>query len=314
MVSIGLEPQIEAIESGAGNDWAEAERRWIKFYRNAGARLSNTTDGGEGTPDYWSAFTREQRRAVVARRKGMELLPISAICRHCGAPYLAASPGLLTSGQSKFCGKPCQIAARTTRLKRNCPQCGAEFVTKHVFADRGQGIFCSIPCANQARVVDPVARFWSHVVKHSDPSQCWGWAGSTSQAGYALIVHMGQSILAHRLAWEIHFGPIPEGMFVCHKCDNPPCCNPHNLFLGTRSENSLDMHHKGRARVAKGAANGHALLSDDDVQKIRRLYAFRVPGRTAKAIAKIYGVSSGAIFDVVNGRTWSDVGLESRFE
>jgi hypothetical protein len=83
------------------------------------------------------------------------------------------------------------------------------------------------------------ARFWPKVRKDRG---CWVWTGATTTTGYGRL--SGQP--AHRLSWEIHHGPIPAGLFVCHRCDNPGCVRPDHLFLGTHEANMADMVAKGR--------------------------------------------------------------------
>lgn len=76
--------------------------------------------------------------------------------------------------------------------------------------------------------------------------KCWCWKGQTDRKGYGRIWRDGKRRQAHRVSYELIFGPIPDGMQVCHKCDNPPCVRPSHLFLGTQSDNMKDCTNKGR--------------------------------------------------------------------
>jgi len=93
-------------------------------------------------------------------------------------------------------------------------------------------------------------RFAKLVAVLNDPDACWVWLASTVGAGYGhFSLAGGRKILAHRFAWEQSKGAIPDGLKVLHRCDNPPCCNPNHLFLGTQADNVHDMMQKGRHRV-----------------------------------------------------------------
>jgi hypothetical protein len=91
--------------------------------------------------------------------------------------------------------------------------------------------------------IDP-ARFWSRV-QRGRPDQCWPWRGAVSRGGYGLV-RSSVSATAHKVAWVLTYGPIPSGLFLCHRCDVRRCCNPKHLLLGTNAENMRDRWLKGR--------------------------------------------------------------------
>ena len=91
----------------------------------------------------------------------------------------------------------------------------------------------------------PQERFWARVNKGL-PKECWEWKSASVRGGYGQISVNGKRAIASRMSWELHNGKIPNGMFVCHHCDNPPCVNPGHLFLGTNFDNALDRTQKGR--------------------------------------------------------------------
>lgn len=109
-------------------------------------------------------------------------------------------------------------------------------------------------------------KLFSKIIK-DNTSECWEFKIRHTN-GYGQIHHSGKCLLAHRVSWQIHNGEIPEGMFVCHTCDNPPCVNPDHLFLGTHSDNMIDMYVKGRGAKRKRNAsskckNGHDRIPEN---------------------------------------------------
>jgi hypothetical protein len=100
---------------------------------------------------------------------------------------------------------------------------------------------------------------WLMAKSARDPiSGCCVWAGARSASGYGVAA--GKIKIASRLSWTLHYGEIPDGLLVCHKCDNPPCVNPEHLFLGTHADNTQDMVRKGRAPREYGKLYGSARL------------------------------------------------------
>lgn len=141
-------------------------------------------------------------------------------------------------------------------------------------------------------------RFWERV-EVGKPEQCWPWTAGRIPGGYGSITSGGRRLGAHRVAWEIANGPIAEGLYVCHRCDNPPCCNPAHLFLGTNRENSDDRDAKGRGN--HGANNYCSKLTWAGVAEIRTRVA---AGEPQAALAGEFGVTKTTINDVVKQRSW----------
>jgi hypothetical protein len=137
-------------------------------------------------------------------------------------------------------------------------------------------------------------RLWYRVDKSKD---CWEWTGTPSQYGYGELTVDGRTYLAHRLAWELTFGPIPENMCVCHKCDNRICCNPNHLFLGSKNDNIVDMIKKGRGRKL-------AKFTYEESKQI--LSEYKTGNFTCTYLAKKYGVSRQIISNIVNGISYND--------
>jgi len=161
-------------------------------------------------------------------------------------------------------------------------------------------------------------RFWSRVDIRG-PDECWNWmvlersvdcphCGHSFSPkrkyfnqGYVRIA--GQRLLSSRVAWTIAHGPIPANLFVCHRCDNPVCCNPRHLFLGTNLDNVRDRDRKGRQITPCGEQNGFAKLTARQVHTIRAECASGQANQ--KTLANRYGVSKATICHVVTRRSWT---------
>lgn len=135
---------------------------------------------------------------------------------------------------------------------------------------------------------------------------CWTWTGSKTGDGYGrLRVGKRRTVLAHRFSFEAHKGPIPTGMFVCHRCDNPICVNPEHLFLGTGADNMQDMVAKGRyVAHRKGPIGERARAAKLTEEKV---LAIRADARVATAVAAEYGVSARAVQMIRARQTWRHV-------
>jgi hypothetical protein len=142
--------------------------------------------------------------------------------------------------------------------------------------------------------------FWSQVDR-SSVDGCWPWLGATASGGYGSFSAGGLGT-AHRFAFEAARGRGSIGdKFVCHRCDNPPCCRPEHLFLGTCADNMRDMVLKGRSNKPHGESHSDAKLNAEQVLAI----AFGTD--TTIATAAKFGVSAGLVSNIRSGRGWSRV-------
>lgn len=200
---------------------------------------------------------------------------------------------------------------------RRCSRCGKGFLPRTGPA----ADLCSDAC-----------RFWSRVDASGGLGSCWPWMGGKKPDGYGSFWLNGGNALAHRFAYEQSRGPIPLGYLVMHSCDNPPCCNPAHLSVGTNDDNMADMVAKGRAArgdrnamrarpelvirgdahysrarpecVARGERHGQAKLTEAAVREIRAAVA---AGHGPTELARRFGVSRQRIRGIVKRIEWKHV-------
>lgn len=163
-----------------------------------------------------------------------------------------------------------------------------------------------------------IARFWSKVDKSAGPDGCWLWAGSIHDR-YGRFKISGRLCLAHRVSVELNGGCIPDGMYVCHHCDNPACVNPDHLFIGSAKDNKHDCIAKGRMPTGdnhwtrrrpeclahpKGELHGGAKLTAEDVIAIRSEYA---AGRLMRELSAQFGICVPQVHEIVRRKAWSHI-------
>lgn len=143
-------------------------------------------------------------------------------------------------------------------------------------------------------------RFFKFVNK---TDTCWLWDGTIANNGYGFIIFRGKRLQTHRASYEMHNGPIPNGLFVCHTCDVRACVNPEHLFLGTIVENRADC--VAKRRHSHGQSHGWSKLTNDDVIQMRTLFA---TGAYSKVeISRQFGVTPSAAGKAINGKMWKHI-------
>lgn len=147
-----------------------------------------------------------------------------------------------------------------------------------------------------------LVRFWDKVGVRGQ-RDCWEWQASCFFMGYGQFSIKRRNVSAHRFAYTQVFGDIPDGMCICHVCDNRRCVNPNHLFAGTNADNMADKRKKGRAPL--GSKNGRSKLTEADVLSIRDEYAVGIVSQ--RGLARRYRVDQRAIHRIVNKITWRHV-------
>ncbi len=173
-------------------------------------------------------------------------------------------------------------------------------------------------------------RFWSRVDK---TDKCWVWTGKPDKDGYGHLRVGEKKVGVHRFSYMLHHGDIPEGLFVCHQCDNPSCCNPAHLFLGTALDNNRDRTSKGRSATGdsnasrkypgirkfgsdhwwakgkeyhhQGAKNGRAKLTESDVVAIRELWSGG--GYSKRELGRQFNVTDALVGKIVRRKLWNHI-------
>jgi hypothetical protein len=198
------------------------------------------------------------------------------------------------------------------KINRTCQYCGGPVAPPR--SPSGSHPFCSKRCSARARPKRDVAkRFWAKVDKTDG---CWLWR-RPAKNGYGVFYFNGSMTPAHRIAYQLTYGPIPAGFEVCHRCDVGGCQRPDHLFLGTHGDNMRDMAQKGRSasgdrshsrlhpeRLCRGTDRADHKLTEDDVRAIRIGRANGVP---YSALAARFGVSQGTIVSAATRKSWKHV-------
>lgn len=151
-----------------------------------------------------------------------------------------------------------------------------------------------IMAANNKNMRPLSVRFAEQYIE-SGYDECWAWLGNTSSNGYGSIKLNYKTLSAHRVSYQLHRGPIPEAVFVCHTCDNKKCVNPSHLFLGTAQDNNTDMHNKGRQRPVSGENHHWYKFTDREIADIR------VAVGTQQQIADRFGISRPYVSQIRSG-------------
>lgn len=310
-----------------------AERFWEKVDRR-GPDDCWLWQGALDGHGYGHLSSGKGRALVRAHRLSYELefgpIPDGLLIRH-GCPHTnCVNPRHLTTGDytanlldryraGRAMIQPEARAKQANgRVERPCLYCGVFFTTTQPLIDQGKGKYCSPAHAAAFRYgASEVDRFWAKVDKSGE---CWLWTGARHEYGYGLTTYQGIQTGAHRAAWKIVNGPIPEGLLVCHNCpgeDNPLCVRPDHMFLGTHKQNMQDCARKGKTTTGdkhflrrhpearqRGEQVPGAKLTPALVQEIRTRAA---GGETQQSIAADKGITQSNAGYIVRRKTWQHV-------
>lgn len=192
------------------------------------------------------------------------------------------------------------MCPQSTRLHGTCATCGTPISSKPSRPQR----YCSKLCVDQApHPRQPVAeRFWSYVHR---TDTCWLWTGPMTRGyGRFRVVWNESCVRAHRFAWELTYGPIPDGLLVLHRCNTPACVRPDHLYLGDQRQNMVDRSAAGTGFRMVGEQHARARLTVAQVREIRARVA---SGESRIDLAREYHVAYPTIEAVITRRNWSHV-------
>lgn len=188
------------------------------------------------------------------------------------------------------------------KVTKKCLFCHKQFTRQQCPSTKNYVKFCSKKCFYLNRDGIPIDRFWRKVKKTKD---CWLWIANKSNRNYGMFAINNKKVSAHRYSYKYHYGSIPNGLYICHKCDNPPCVNPKHLYAGTQSDNLKDAANKNRRVYTsrQGSKNNLSKLKEIDVLKIRSLSK----NKTYKEIANMFNVDPTNIGYIIRRRTWTHI-------
>lgn len=237
----------------------------------------------------------------------------------CSAPGCDRN-ALLRSGGGPACNRHYQMWLRYAAFQApprdraqtvfTCAHCSSSFERGYtVSRERASGRqYCNIECERAGKTARAEAgtpdRFWA-LVAVGEQNECWPWQGHKKPLGYGRFTNRpGDIQQAHRMAYRLAKGSFDERLFVCHACDNPSCCNPSHLWLGTHRQNMDDMFAKKRHSappVLRGERSLNARLTKSDVLQVVK------SSEPDRALAARFGVTAAAIYNIRHGKAWSHV-------
>jgi hypothetical protein len=166
-----------------------------------------------------------------------------------------------------------------------------------------EGLMARRPFPTKAELLPYADKFWSGVAKAGD-DDCWLWTLGKDGKGYGGIGIQGRSLRCHKIAYLLVKGDIPAGLQVRHECDNPPCCNPAHLILGTHKQNMEDMAARGRVGTLHGDRNPKAKLTAEQVQE---LLVLRQLGALQRELAARFNISQPVVKKIIHGDAYKNV-------
>lgn len=208
-------------------------------------------------------------------------------------------------------------------IQLQCAGCKELFLRQRNWALKtirsGLNSYCSMVCRNFGLKADndpekrerALSEFWAKVDKtpgHGPNGDCWEWSGAKDKHGYGLgtITLVKGTGKAHRVSYILTYGDFARSLCVCHKCDNPSCCRPDHLFLGTPKENLEDCKNKGRNFIPTGSLCGTSVFTDEQVVELRKDYS-NGKYKNVQDMARILGFNHQTLMSMLKGKSYSNI-------